>query len=188
MQTVNIRRKVKGYKNIRAVSRTRKLSRLKCAVYQSLKCPAYKVALHEVGHLVVKSQLKPEAIYKIELEITSNNEIVGRTIELSAKPGDIEPLNVAAAVSIAGVTAETHSWQAAYKLLTTGPQFFGKGGDFEFYMKARALQRNEMDSIGINNEEQYFRMLYREVKKHFRFVGLAYMDRQARNVLKAHNL
>lgn len=54
-------------------------------------------------------------------------------------------------------------------------------------MKARALQRNEMESIGIYSEEQYFRMLYQEEKEHIRFFGLAYMDRQARKVLKVHN-
>ena len=77
----------------------------KARVEKLLSVDSFIYAIHEVGHYVVRSILRPDVIFSIKLEHLGGNQFKGLVIRADEKNND-DSYEVAALVSIAGIIAE----------------------------------------------------------------------------------
>ncbi len=80
-------------------------NQVKVRIKKLLNIDSFLYAIHEVGHFVVRSILRPDVIFNIKLEHLGGDQFKGWVVRADGKNND-DSFEVAALVSIAGIMAE----------------------------------------------------------------------------------
>jgi len=141
---------------------------------------AFKFAIHEVGHFVVRKSFFPDE--KLEIKIFSENGRLYGRVSLPNKSIQEDPAHVRVAIAVAGVTAEKIHIN---RLDQVQKSFFdcaaGKGDYFIFAKAKYDLKRTRHD-LSFETVQDLFNMQVDKAKNKFEEFGWDEMIKLAKLV------